>query len=57
LNGNPPVEMPAVWVKSYGAGRVFYCSVGHRPRTWPPSRPARSCAKASSGPRGKIPPS
>ncbi len=21
--------MPAVWIKSYGEGRVFYCSVGH----------------------------
>jgi type 1 glutamine amidotransferase len=41
LNGNPPVEMPAVWVKSYGAGRVFYCSVGHRPEDLA-SEPARS---------------
>jgi len=21
--------MPAIWIKSYGKGRVFYCSVGH----------------------------
>jgi len=23
------VVMPAIWVKSYGKGRVYYCSVGH----------------------------
>ena len=21
--------MPVIWIKSYGAGRVYYCSVGH----------------------------
>jgi uncharacterized protein len=24
------VEMPVVWTKKYGAGRVFYCSLGHQ---------------------------
>lgn len=24
------VEMPVVWKKRYGEGRVFYCSLGHR---------------------------
>lgn len=24
------VEMPVVWTKSYGEGRVFYCSLGHQ---------------------------
>jgi type 1 glutamine amidotransferase len=24
------VEMPVVWKKRYGQGRVFYCSLGHR---------------------------
>ncbi len=23
------VVMPAIWIKSYGKGRVYYCSVGH----------------------------
>ena len=23
------VEMPVVWIKPYGKGRVFYCSLGH----------------------------
>jgi type 1 glutamine amidotransferase len=27
---NGPVEMPVVWTKWYGEGRVFYCSLGHR---------------------------
>ena len=27
---NGPVEMPVVWTKYYGQGRVFYCSVGHQ---------------------------
>jgi len=25
------VVMPAVWTKTYGKGRVFYCSLGHTP--------------------------
>ena len=25
------VEMPVTWKKSYGQGRVFYCSLGHSP--------------------------
>lgn len=28
---NGPVDMPVVWTKTYGQGRVFYSSVGHRP--------------------------
>ena len=28
---NGPVEMPVVWTKSYGQGRVFYNSLGHTP--------------------------
>jgi type 1 glutamine amidotransferase len=27
--GNGPVDMPVVWTKMYGAGRVFYNSLGH----------------------------
>ena len=26
---NGPFEMPVVWTKYYGQGRVFYCSLGH----------------------------
>ena len=26
---NGPVDMPVVWTKYYGQGRVFYCSLGH----------------------------
>jgi uncharacterized protein len=25
------VEMPVAWTRRFGAGRVFYCSVGHEP--------------------------
>lgn len=28
---NGPVDMPVVWVKYYGKGRVFYDSLGHHP--------------------------
>ncbi|HWE01294.1 MAG TPA: ThuA domain-containing protein [Tepidisphaeraceae bacterium] len=28
---NGPVDMPVVWTKLYGAGRVFYSSIGHTP--------------------------
>jgi type 1 glutamine amidotransferase len=27
--GNGPVDMPTVWTKTYGAGRVFYNALGH----------------------------
>lgn len=30
---NGPVEMPVVWTKYYGEGRVFYCSLGHHADT------------------------
>lgn len=26
---NGPVDMPVVWTKRWGKGRVFYCSLGH----------------------------
>ncbi|MDR3314202.1 MAG: ThuA domain-containing protein [Oscillospiraceae bacterium] len=26
---NKPVDMPVVWTKYWGIGRVFYCSLGH----------------------------
>lgn len=29
--GNGPVEMPVLWTKLYGKGRVFYSSIGHTP--------------------------
>jgi type 1 glutamine amidotransferase len=28
---NGPVEMPVVWTKLHGRGRIFYCSLGHTP--------------------------
>lgn len=30
---NGPVDMPVVWTKMYGKGRVFYCSIGHNAAT------------------------
>jgi uncharacterized protein len=27
---NGPVEIPVLWTKYYGKGRVFYCSIGHQ---------------------------
>ena len=26
---NKPIDMPVVWTKYWGLGRVFYCSIGH----------------------------
>ena len=36
--GNGPVDMPVVWTKMYGKGRVFYNSLGHQANivTMPP---------------------
>jgi type 1 glutamine amidotransferase len=28
--GNGEVDMPVVWTRMHGSGRVFYCSLGHR---------------------------
>ncbi len=41
-NGN--VEMPVVWTKMYGKGRVFYCSLGHQ-RNVVEAEPARTLMK------------
>ena len=30
--GNGPVDMPVLWTKLYGRGRVFYSSIGHTPQ-------------------------
>jgi|SRR5882672_5799173 len=30
---NGTVQMPVLWTKLYGKGRVFYCSLGHTPQT------------------------
>ena len=27
---NKAVDMPVVWTKRWGVGRVFYCSLGHQ---------------------------
>ena len=29
--GNGPVDMPVLWTKLYGTGRVFYSAIGHTP--------------------------
>jgi type 1 glutamine amidotransferase len=29
--GNGPVDMPVLWTKVFGRGRVFYSSIGHTP--------------------------
>ena len=26
---NGPVDMPVIWTKTFGTGRVYYCSLGH----------------------------
>jgi len=28
---NGPVDMPVIWTRRYGQGRIFYCSLGHTP--------------------------
>ena len=28
-SSNKPIDMPVVWTKYWGCGRVFYCSLGH----------------------------
>jgi uncharacterized protein len=28
--GNGPVDMPVIWTKLYGRGKVFYNSLGHQ---------------------------
>jgi hypothetical protein len=33
-NTGTPGEYPIAWCKNYGAGRVFYTSLGHRPDVW-----------------------
>lgn len=42
--GNGAVEMPVVWTKMYGRGRVFYCSLGHQ-RNVVEAEPVRTLMK------------
>jgi type 1 glutamine amidotransferase len=41
---NGPTEMPVVWTKYYGKGRVFYCSLGHK-RSVVEQEPVRTLLK------------
>ena len=31
---NKPIDMPVVWTKYWGVGRVFYCSLGHQDKVF-----------------------
>lgn len=37
---NRPIEMPVVWTKYWGKGKVFYCSLGHNDALFERCRPA-----------------
>jgi type 1 glutamine amidotransferase len=39
-NDKTPGHYPISWCKSYGKGRVFYTSLGHREDVWTPDTPA-----------------
>jgi type 1 glutamine amidotransferase len=53
---NGPVDMPVVWTKRWGRGRVFYCSLGHQAAVLDrePVRTllARGCSWAAGGKAG-----
>lgn len=40
-NDKTPGDYPIAWTKSYGAGRVFYTSLGHREDVWEPNSAAQ----------------
>lgn len=42
---NGEVEMPVTWVKLYGKGRVFYCSLGHTAKVVEQPPTLRMCAR------------
>ncbi|GMV82677.1 MAG: hypothetical protein AMXMBFR7_38610 [Planctomycetota bacterium] len=42
---NGPVDMPQVWTKYYGQGRVFYCALGHKADVLQKPEPKRICAR------------
>ncbi len=37
---NGPVDMPVIWTKRWGVGRVFYCSLGHQADVFRMATPA-----------------
>ena len=39
-NDKTPGDYPISWCKTYGKGRVFYTSLGHREDIWDPNTPA-----------------
>ena len=42
---NKPVDMPVAWTKFWGAGRVFYCSLGHHDDVFDKSPEAQTLMK------------
>ena len=46
---NGQVDMPVLWTKMYGKGRVFYSSIGHQVSNVKPSRISQSCGAGSAG--------
>jgi len=38
-NERKPGDYPVAWTKTYGKGRVFYTSLGHREDVWDPNTP------------------
>jgi type 1 glutamine amidotransferase len=42
---NKPVDMPVVWTKKWGNGRVFYTSLGHHDDVFEKSPPAQTIMK------------
>jgi type 1 glutamine amidotransferase len=40
-NDKTPGDYPVAWCKMYGAGKVFYTSLGHREDLWDPNTPPK----------------
>jgi type 1 glutamine amidotransferase len=47
-NGPAPVTIPVSWSRTYGRGRVFYTSLGHRDDIWDPHTPTTYVRKNSA---------
>jgi type 1 glutamine amidotransferase len=46
---NGAIDMPVVWTKYYGRGRVFYCSLGHNANVVAQPEVLRLCLRGTLG--------
>lgn len=53
-HGQNPCDMPQIWTKMYGQGRVFYCALGHKRNVLEASEPKEIMRRGMLWAAGKL---